>query len=435
MGVFVFMPLVLPLTAWPVARLAEQHLHPRTATRLLTAMAAVLALCSTVCLGLVMVVGTAQLPGNPLPDGWSDPEVRAAVPYDEIVGKAAIPALCAVLAACGRTLWRHARVRRRAHRALAGLPDTEVAVLPDAVPYAYALPGRLGGTALRVGGGRRGSGALRAGDGWRDGGALRGGAGRWAGGVLRAGVGRWVGHALRCGGGRGVGGALRAADGWRAGGALRGGVGRWAGGVLRGSSGRNRGDVLGAGVSPRGSGAPRGGAGRPARGPRAGRVVVTTGLLDQLRSAERRALFAHERAHLAARHDRFLLAVQLAARANPFLRPLRTAVAYTAERWADEEAARAIGSRRTVARAIGTAALVSRGTPVPTLAGLAAPGPVPRRVAALLGPAPVVRTWPSVFTSVGLAAWGAAAGTAVSAMSSANSAVTMVLILHAATPL
>ncbi|MFE9028114.1 M56 family metallopeptidase [Streptomyces iakyrus] len=322
MGVFVFLPLILPLTAWPVARLAEQHLHPRTATRLLTVLAVVLALCSTVCLALVMVVGTAQLPGNPLPDGWSDPEVRAAVPYDEVVGKAAIPALCAVVVAWVRTVRRHGRVRRRAHRALAGLRETEVAVLPDAVPYAYALPP----------GGRRG------------------------GGVPRAGAGR-------------------------------------------------------------------------------GRVVVTTALLDRLRPAERRALFAHERAHLAARHDRYLLAVQLAARANPFLRPLRTAVAYTAERWADEEAARVIGSRRTVARAIGTAALVSRGTPLPTLAGLAAPGPVPRRVAALLGPAPAVRHWPPAFTAVGAAAWGAAAGTAVSAMSSANSAVTMFLILHAATPL
>ena len=322
MGVFVFLPLILPLTAWPVARLAEQHLHPRTATRLLTVLAVVLALCSTVCLALVMVVGTAQLPGNPLPDGWSDPEVRAAVPYDEVVGKAAIPALCAVVVACARTLRRHGRVRRRAHLALAGLRRTEVAVLPDAVPYAYALPP----------------------------------AGRRSGGVSWTGAGR-------------------------------------------------------------------------------GRVVVTTALLDRLRPAERRALFAHERAHLAARHDRFLLAVQLAARANPVLRPLRTAVAYTAERWADEEAARAIGSRRTVARAIGTAALVSRGTPLPTLAGLAAPGPVPRRVAALLDPAPAVHDWPPVFTAVGLAAWGAAAGTAVSAMSSANAAVTMVLILYAATPL
>ncbi|MFJ4755462.1 M56 family metallopeptidase [Streptomyces sp. NPDC088763] len=310
MGVFAFLPLVLPLTAWPIARLAEQHLHPRTATRLLTAVAAVMAACSTLCLALVMVVGTAQLPGNPLPDGWSDPEVRAAVPYDEVVGKAAIPALCAVLAACARTLWRHARVRRRAHRALAGLPATGVAVLPDETPYAYALPG-----------------------GRRD------------------------------------------------------------------------------------------------------RVVVTTGLLERLRPAERRALFAHERAHLTAGHHRFLLTVQLAARANPFLRPLRTAVAYTAERWADEEAARHVGSRRTVAHAIGKAALVSRGIPAPTLAGFAAPGPVPRRVAALLGPEPVVRRWPSLFTAVGLAAWCAAAGSAVSAMSSANAAVTMVLILHAATPL
>ncbi|MGP4049940.1 M56 family metallopeptidase [Streptomyces sp. 2A115] len=315
MGVFVFLPLVLPLTAWPVARLAEQRLHPRTATRLLTGLAVVMAVCSTVCLGLLMVVGTAQLPGNPLPDGWSDPEVREAVPYDEVAGKLAIPALLAVLLTCGRSLWRHGRVRRHAHRALAGLPGTEVAVLPDEVPYAYALPG-----------GRRNR-------------------------------------------------------------------------LLR------------------------------------NRVVVTTALLSCLEPAERRALFAHERAHLAAGHHRFLLAVQLAARANPFLRPLRTAVSYTAERWADEEAAQTVGSRRAVACAIGKAALVSRGTPVPTLAGIAAPGPVPRRVAALLGPPPAMRSWPSVFTSVGLAAWAAAAGTAVSALSSANSAVTMVLILHAATPL
>lgn len=310
MGVFVLLPLVLPLTAWPVARLAEQHLHPRVATRLLTAVAGVMALCSTVCLGLLMVVGTAQLPGNPLPDGWSDPEVRAAVPYDEVAGRAAIPVLIAVAALCGRTLWRHGRVRRRAHRALAGLPDTEVAVLADDLPYAYALPG-----------GAR------------------------------------------------------------------------------------------------------------------GRIVVTTALLAGLRPAERRALFAHERAHLAARHHRFLLVVRLAADANPFLRPLRTTVSYTTERWADEDAARVVGDRRTVARAIGRAALISRGTPAPTLAGLALPGPVPRRVAALLGPAPATRTWPSLFTAVGVAAWTAAAGTAMSAMSSANSALTLAQVLHAATPL
>ncbi|MET8578234.1 M56 family metallopeptidase [Streptomyces sp. NPDC005012] len=309
MGVFVFLPLVLPLTAWPIARLA-QHLHPRVATRLLVGVAGVMALCSTVCLGLLMVVGTAQLPGNPLPDGWSDPEVREAVPYDEVAGTVAIPALLAVAVLCAGTLRRHVRVRRRAHRALAGLPDTQVAVLPDPEAYAYALPG----------------------------------------------------------------------------------------------------------------------------GPR-DRIVVTTGLLDTLRPAERRAVFAHERAHLAGRHHRFLLLTHLAACANPFLRPLRTAVAYTAERWADEEAARVVGDRRTVASAIGRAALVSRAVPAPTFAGFAAPGPVPRRMAALLAPPPAPRHWPSLFTAVGAALWTAAAGVVASAMSSANSAVTMMLILHAATPL
>ncbi|KOG25665.1 MULTISPECIES: M56 family metallopeptidase [Streptomyces] len=309
MGVFVFLPLVLPLTAWPVARLAEHHLHPRMATWLLTGVSGVLAVCSTLSLALLMVVGTAQLPGNPLPDGWSDPEVREAVPYDEIAGKAAIPTLILVLASCARATWRHRRVRRRAGRALEGLPATSVVVLPDANPYAYALPGR------------------------KD------------------------------------------------------------------------------------------------------RVVVTTAMLSTLTGPERRALFAHERVHLTARHHRFLLTVQLAARANPFLRPLRTAVAYTTERWADEEAATRIGSRRVVARAVGKAALISRGAPSVPLAGFASAGPVPRRVAALLGPAPAARLWPSLFTSAGLAAWGAAAGTTLSALSSANSAVTLFVILKAATPL
>ncbi|MGI5459810.1 M56 family metallopeptidase [Streptomyces sp. CA-249302] len=310
MGVFVFLPLVLPLTAWPIARAATQHLHPRAATRLLTGLAAVMALCSTLCLALLMVVGTAQLPGNPLPDGWSDPEVRQSVPHDEIAGKAAIPVLLAVVAGCARALWHHHRIRRRAHAALAGLRDTAVAVLPDGEPYAYALPG-----------------------GRRD------------------------------------------------------------------------------------------------------RIVVSTGLLDCLEPRERRALFAHERAHLAARHHRHLLIVRLAARANPFLLPLRTAVSYVTERWADEEAAQHVGSRRTVARAIGKAALVSRAAPAPTLAALAAPGPLPRRVAALLAPPPAARAWPPLFTTVGLALWSATAGTALSAMFSANSAVTLLLLLHAATPL
>ncbi|MCX5206535.1 M56 family metallopeptidase [Streptomyces sp. NBC_00237] len=316
MGVFVYLPLILPLTALPVARLAEQHLHPRTAARLLTGVAAILATCSTVCLGLLVVVGTAQLPGNPLPDSWSDPEVRAAVPYDEIAGKVSIGALALVLLTCAYTVHRQRRYRARAHRALAGLGTaSEVAVLPDDEPYAYALPG-----------------------------------------------------------------------------------------------------------------AP-------------GRVLVSTGMLAALSDSERHALLAHERAHLAGRHHRLLLAVRLAGCANPLLRPLHRVVGYCTERWADEEAARVTGDRRTTARAVGKAALVSRmargrgarGAAFPGLAAFAEPGPVPRRVAALLGPLPPANGWPPALTSVGLAALVAAAGTAASTLSALNATVGLYVVLEAAT--
>ncbi len=81
MGVFVFLPPRAAPDRWPIARPAEHRLHPRLATCLLSAVAAVLSLCSSLRLGLPAIVGTAQLPGNPLPDAWADPEVRAAVPH------------------------------------------------------------------------------------------------------------------------------------------------------------------------------------------------------------------------------------------------------------------------------------------------------------------------------------------------------------------
>ncbi|MFI6082706.1 M56 family metallopeptidase [Streptomyces sp. NPDC051217] len=309
MGVFVFLPLVLPLTALPIARLAERHLHPRRAARLLTTVAVILASCSTLCLGLLMVVGTAQLPGNPLPDGWSDPQVREAVPHDQLFGKAAILALVVVVTACVCVVRRHCRFHALAHRTLASSPArSEVAVLRDASPYAYALPG-----------------------------------------------------------------------------------------------------------------AP-------------GRIVVSTGMLACLDPAEREALLAHERAHLAGRHHRLLLAVRLAGCANPLLRPLMSAVTYSTERWADEEAARVTGDRRTTARAVGKAALVSRRASAPPLPAFAA-GPVPRRVAALLGPVPPDRRWPPALTMAGVAAYVAAAGTALSALSALNAAIALFLVLKAATPL
>ncbi|MEV0394051.1 M56 family metallopeptidase [Polymorphospora rubra] len=130
---------------------------------------------------------------------------------------------------------------------------------------------------------------------------------------------------------------------------------------------------------------------------RPGRIVVTDGLLAALGPAERAAVVAHERAHLTGAHHRWLLGVRLAAAANPLLRPVTALVAYTVERWADERAAEEAGGRAAVARAIGLVALAG---PAParqrtgrlhlSVAGWSVPrpGPVPRRIAALLRPAP-----------------------------------------------
>ncbi|GAA2151881.1 M56 family metallopeptidase [Actinomadura napierensis] len=136
---------------------------------------------------------------------------------------------------------------------------------------------------------------------------------------------------------------------------------------------------------------------------RPGRVVVSTGMLSILDEAERRVLLAHERAHLSGRHHLFRALVNVAAAANPLLLPLRGAVTFTTERWADERAA-AGTDRERVARAIGKAALAHNRRPglghaaalgigPGRVFGRRRPGPVPRRVAALLAPPPPHRRW------------------------------------------
>jgi Zn-dependent protease with chaperone function len=132
------------------------------------------------------------------------------------------------------------------------------------------------------------------------------------------------------------------------------------------------------------------------------RIVITNGMLRALNGPEQRVLLAHERAHAAGLHYLFGTAARLAAAANPLLYPVTTAVGYTMERWADEHAAAVTGDRRLTARAVARAALATTAAPPRRTAGPGAlgavtrltqtrtrrPGPVPRRVAALLRPPP-----------------------------------------------
>lgn len=124
----------------------------------------------------------------------------------------------------------------------------------------------------------------------------------------------------------------------------------------------------------------------------AGRIVVTTGLLRALTDDERQVVLAHETSHLLHRHAWWLLVADLAAAANPLLRPTARAAARSAERWADEDAAAAIGDRRLAARALARLALLTRNPDLADRFALAATGgDVPDRVRALLAPPPPAR--------------------------------------------
>ncbi|MGW4442037.1 M56 family metallopeptidase [Streptomyces sp. NPDC004682] len=130
---------------------------------------------------------------------------------------------------------------------------------------------------------------------------------------------------------------------------------------------------------------------------RTDRIVVTTGMLRALGPLEREALLAHERAHLAARHHRFLAVAHLAGWCHPALAAVTPYVTLAAERAADETAARHCGNRRLTAQAVGRAALATSHARTHTgLTAGATDGPVPLRVKALLTRAPARTMVPAV---------------------------------------
>ncbi|WP_033345244.1 M56 family metallopeptidase [Catenuloplanes japonicus] len=96
---------------------------------------------------------------------------------------------------------------------------------------------------------------------------------------------------------------------------------------------------------------------------RPGHVLLTTGLIRLLTPAERRVVLAHEQSHLSRRHHRITAAAAVAAALNPLLIPVRDAVSYLVERWADEDAAAAVGDRHLTARSVAKAALATLDRP------------------------------------------------------------------------
>ena len=138
-------------------------------------------------------------------------------------------------------------------------------------------------------------------------------------------------------------------------------------------------------------------------GLRRGRVELGGSLLAALTPSERRAVTAHERAHVAHRHAWLRAAAHVLAVGHPALRGLPDRVEAACERWADEDAAAHVGDRAVVARALAHAALLPPSA-VPAAghgSGLGG-GATVRRVEALLAPPPARR--PVVAAGVAVAA-------------------------------
>jgi hypothetical protein len=115
-----------------------------------------------------------------------------------------------------------------------------------------------------------------------------------------------------------------------------------------------------------------------------GRIVVTTTLLRALDPDERRAVLDHEQSHLGHRHVLYVQLVELAAAANPLLRPAARAVRSAVEEWADDDAVRSVGDRVVVARALAKASLAGRTLPAPVNALGAVDSDLARRVRRLV---------------------------------------------------
>ncbi|WP_052711217.1 M48 family metalloprotease [Pseudofrankia sp. DC12] len=137
MYVSVYLLLALVAAIAVTAPRLGRHLHPRAATRTLTALAIGAAAATGWALGLLATAGLVRI--DEITVHTSVP--RAADPVPRTVG---LLAACA-LAVITIRAFRATAARRRAHRAFTGLHHTPAAgdlvVVANHTPYAHALPG------------------------------------------------------------------------------------------------------------------------------------------------------------------------------------------------------------------------------------------------------------------------------------------------------
>lgn len=139
MDIGTFVPLVLPLVSWPVARLLSACPWPRVASWLLTATALVLAGGSTIVLALLAGAGLSAVPAVAALGDWSARALRGMHLTSEpvaIVAGLLVAVVLARVVIAGVRSWRSVRtVRVEATRSTSELVVVGGGPLAVAVPF------------------------------------------------------------------------------------------------------------------------------------------------------------------------------------------------------------------------------------------------------------------------------------------------------------
>jgi hypothetical protein len=150
MNTLVRVPLLMPLLAVPAASRSAAALAPRRAAWLLTTAALVLGAGSCAALVLLTVPGASYLPPVAVVGRLAEPLGEGPPAVTVALAAAAGSTLAWRLAVLAVAVRRH-RSQLRLARAAAGPVRGELAVLRDARPDAYALPGRPGRIVVTTG--------------------------------------------------------------------------------------------------------------------------------------------------------------------------------------------------------------------------------------------------------------------------------------------
>ncbi|GAB3146875.1 M56 family metallopeptidase [Amycolatopsis sp. NPDC004378] len=144
-------PLLLPVLAWPAARLVAPRLPPRAASWLLTGACLVLAAGSTAALALLAFSGLSLIPAVADFGHWSPQTLRSESGIDVPVSIAGGVALAALTILLARTVVRYVRWARRLARELDEHGQDGIVLLPGEEAVAFAVPGRGGRIAVSSG--------------------------------------------------------------------------------------------------------------------------------------------------------------------------------------------------------------------------------------------------------------------------------------------